>query len=84
MRHWLRFSVMLLAAAVVVPQGHAAPKKLIETGWDMPDTQRLRDNLAQMEQQPFDGVVVQAVGKPGPLSVAFSDKVWRREDCRGH
>lgn len=30
------------------------PKKLIETGWDKPDTEALRQNLEAMEKRPFD------------------------------
>ena len=32
-------------------------KKLIATGWDHADSQRLLANLAEMEKRPFDGVV---------------------------
>lgn len=60
------------------------PKKLIATGWDKPDTERLRQNLQQMEQRPFDGVVFEAVGrlpdqKPKPLRFAFVNEKWKRE-----
>ncbi len=58
-------------------------KKLIATGWDHPDSQRLLANLAAMEKQPFDGVVIELTGhtdegKSCPLSVAFSNQNWRR------
>jgi len=33
-------------------------KKLIEFGWDRPTPDFVRQNIAAMEQQPFDGVVV--------------------------
>ncbi len=54
-------------------------KKLIATGWDHPDSQRLLANLAAMEKQPFDGVVIELTGhtdegKSCPLSVAFSNQ----------
>lgn len=35
-------------------------KKLIEFGWDEPDTAFLRQHLAEMEQTPFDGCVFHA------------------------
>jgi hypothetical protein len=59
-------------------------KKLIATGWDHSDDQRLPANLAEMEKRPFDGVVIQATGqaaegKPCPLCEAFSDQKWQRE-----
>jgi hypothetical protein len=58
------------------------PKKLIATGWDHCDSRRLRDNLAEMEKQPFDGVVLDLVGrtaqgKPCPLAPAFSGEPWQ-------
>jgi hypothetical protein len=76
--------IVLLLATVNVPA-----VKLIETGWDMPDTRGLRDNLAAMEQRPFDGVVIEAVGqrddkKPCRLREAFSNERWDRDwfrDC---
>lgn len=59
-------------------------KKLIETGWDVPDTARLRQNLAVMEQRPFDGVVLEAVGRIDdkrrcPMRPAFSSQPWQRQ-----
>ncbi len=45
--------------------GHAqsTPKKLIEFGWDEPDTSFLRAHLATLEQTPFDGCVFHVDGK---------------------
>ena len=36
---------------------YAAEKKLIEFGWDEPDTQFMREHIAEMEKTPFDGCV---------------------------
>jgi hypothetical protein len=60
------------------------PKKLIATGWDSPDTGRLREHHVEMEQRPFDGVVFHVVGrddddKPRHLRWAFLDEPWRYE-----
>src|SRR6185436_14184718 len=54
-------------------------KKLIEFGWDEPDTSFMRKNIEQMEKTPFDGVVFHAKwakpdGSPG------GDFMW---DCWG-
>jgi hypothetical protein len=38
----------------------AEPKKLIEFGWDEPDTAFLRTNVEQMAQTPFEGCVFHA------------------------
>lgn len=78
-----------LFVASLATAGEPVRKKLIETGWDMPDTRRLRDSLAQMEQQPFDGVVLEAIGQTGekkhcPMLLAFVNEKWQRDwfsDC---
>jgi len=59
-------------------------KKLIETGWDQPDTERLLANLAEMEKRPFDGVVIAVVGrvdekKRCDLRETFAATAWQRE-----
>jgi hypothetical protein len=59
-------------------------KKLIATGWDKADPERLRQNLAEMEKRPFDGVVIEVEGKvDGKRRVAmrqtFSAEPWQRE-----
>ncbi len=68
------------------------PKKLIQTGHDQPDTERLMQNLAEMEKRPFDGVVVGAVGQIDEkrrcnLRAAFANEKWQREwfnPCLAH
>ncbi|MCE9556330.1 MAG: hypothetical protein K8T91_23520 [Planctomycetes bacterium] len=40
-------------------------KKLIEWGWDEPDTQFIRQNIERMEKKPFDGFVFHAMSKQG-------------------
>src|ERR1700677_4091317 len=65
----LRYFV--LALLFVVPLSIArggdptAPKKLIEWGWDEPDTRFLRDNIGRMERLPFDGVIFHMAGDHG-------------------
>lgn len=62
------------------------PKKLIATGWDMPDTKRLRENLAEIESRPFDGIVIEVLGRKDDknkntckLRWAFLDEKWDRK-----
>jgi hypothetical protein len=44
-------------------------KKLIEWGWDEPDTKFMRAHIEQMEQFPFDGMVFHVTsGKGGSLT----------------
>lgn len=82
------FALVPFAFAALAPSGLAGdarrPKKLIETGWDQPDTERLMQNLAEMEKRPFDGVVVSAVGRVDEkrrcdLRAAFANEPWQRE-----
>lgn len=40
-------------------------KKLIEWGWDEPDTKFMRANIHQMEKFPFDGLVFHATSSKG-------------------
>ena len=59
------------------------PKKLIQTGWDKPDSERLLQNLAEMEKRPFDGVVIHVLGhidekKRCYMRGAFIDRKWER------
>src|SRR5512138_2934295 len=74
--------VVLLAgcATVGLPPPAAAPvKRVIEFGWDQPDTAYLRRHSQAMEQMPFDGCVfgvtyVAADGRRGP----FGNEAWGR------
>jgi hypothetical protein len=92
---WLALAVIPLAAqAAPDPAGPSPappaapdlrrPKKLIATGWDQPDTARLREHLALMERRPFDGVVLHAAGRaedgtPCDVARAFGGAAWRFE-----
>jgi hypothetical protein len=40
-------------------------KKLIEWGWDEPDTNFMRQNIRQMEEYPFDGLVFHVASSKG-------------------
>ncbi len=54
--------LMLLcwSLALASPTGWAGEKKLIEFGWDEPDTRFMREHIREMEQTPFDGCVFHA------------------------
>ena len=51
----LRFLCLLLSACTAAHGGEK--KKLIEFGWDEPDTGFIRKHIAEMERTPFDGCV---------------------------
>ena len=53
-------------------------KRIIEWGWDQPDTAYLRAHMAEMEKTPFDGVILgaRAWTRDGP--VYFSHENWSK------
>ncbi|NLS93898.1 MAG: hypothetical protein GXX96_17185 [Planctomycetaceae bacterium] len=64
-------------------QDSQRPKKLIATGWDHVDPQRLAANLQDMEGRPFDGVVIRIAGQTPegrsvPLQWAFQKDRWEQ------
>lgn len=54
------------AAAAGPFQPATAGKKLIEYGWDCPNTAYVRQHIRQMEARPFDGVVIQVTSTLEP------------------
>jgi len=70
--------LLLLALAAT----EAGAKSLIEMGWDEPDPAFMRKHLAQIEAQPFDGLVYHVGGDRGGdaagLTGAFTWKAWGR------
>ena len=64
---WIRHSffrkLFLLTAAQALcwpAAAFAQEKKIIQFGWDMPNTQYLSEHILNMERQPFDGLVFSA------------------------
>ena len=53
----LGMSCTLFGCAAIQRRASASQKRLIEFGWDEPDTAFLRRHIAQMERSPFDGCV---------------------------
>lgn len=59
---------------------HNPARKLIEFGWDEPDTEFLRGHLAEMERTPFDGCVFHVENRAapgGPISLTWQG--WGRK-----
>jgi len=48
-----------------LPEEHRDGRKLIEWGWDEPDTKFIRENIEKMEQYPFDGLIFHVVSAGG-------------------
>jgi len=59
----------LLTACIVALTGTSfaqePAKKLIEWGWDEPDTKFIRANVEKMEQYPFDGLIFHIASSKG-------------------
>jgi hypothetical protein len=56
---------------------HSDGKKLIEFGWDEPDTAFIQKHIAEMEQTPFDGTVFHITyEKPDGSRGNFMNSVW--------
>ena len=79
-------SVRALLAGVAVALGLAAAfptapsprKKLLQWGWDEPDTAFLRAHLREMEQSPFDGCVFSVRHGRGGARGSFTWEFWGR------
>jgi hypothetical protein len=64
-RPWMAFLGLFLTASALGQACFAADKptkKLIEFGWDEPDTAFMRQHIAEMEATPFDGCVFHVKG----------------------
>ena len=64
-------AVLVAATAREVPR-----KKLIEWGWDEPDTAFLRAHIRQMEATPFDGCVYHALAQTAAGPVNLTWRAW--------
>jgi hypothetical protein len=70
----LGVTLALPTAAQPGPEKNAITgKKLIEWGWDEPDTKFMRQNVEEMERYPFDGLVFHATSGKGET---LSWEVW--------
>jgi hypothetical protein len=67
-----------LALAAALPTMDRPRKKLIQWGWDEPDTAFLRAHLAEMERSPFDGCVFSVRHGAGGRGGSFTWEFWGR------
>ncbi len=79
---WSRAGVstaaVTLALVALVDAGCRPRKKLIEWGWDEPNTAFLRAHIREMEKTPFDGCVFSVRHGPGGRGGSFSWQFWGR------
>ena len=83
--------VAVLAALALAAEGAAAApldKRIIEFGWDVPDTASVRAHIRDMEKLPFDGCVLRMYGTHDGEKVdgytVFRKEAWTRgwfEQC---
>lgn len=57
MRYSFLLASLLSLALICEAKAQTGAKKLIEFGWDEPDTAFMRKHVAEMESMPFDGCV---------------------------
>lgn len=52
-------TIILICCSISLTLGDDSlkDKKIIEWGWDEPDTKFMREHIGQMEQMPFDGLI---------------------------
>lgn len=73
----LGLSCSLLGCATIPLISEVSPKKLIEFGWDEPNTAFMRQHIAEMERSPFDGCVFHVTyAKPDGTSGEFTWEGW--------
>src|SRR3954471_14047136 len=80
--------ISVIACAVAAGQTTTSSKKLIEFGWDEPDTAFMLKHVGEMEQTPFDGTVfhityVNADGSRGQfMSECWSDRQFTAAELK--
>jgi hypothetical protein len=73
-------AVMLGLALAPTTVSAAEQKKLIEFGWDEPDTGFIRSHIADMQQTPFDGCVFHAALRKADGSTgSFTWDSWGKQ-----
>jgi len=78
-------ATILSALALAGTGATAGPldKKIIEFGWDVPDTAYVRAHIRDMEKLPFDGFVLRMYGARDAEKVdgytVFRKEAWKRE-----
>ena len=67
MRKPLLYAILVFGSLTGIALGQEAPreKKLIEWGWDEPDTKFMRENIQRMEELPFDGLILHVLSSKG-------------------
>src|SRR4051812_8018384 len=84
MRMITSLAVGLVWVSSALAQSPEPGKKLIEFGWDEPDTAFMRQHIAKMEETPFDGTVFHILyTKPDGSSGTFMNECWGKRAFKG-
>jgi len=71
--------VFSLSLGSLVSAAEVSDKKLIEFGWDEPDTGFMRQHIAEMERSPFDGCVFHInINTTNRETARFTWSAWGR------
>jgi hypothetical protein len=70
---------VLVFTTLLNSKASAGEKKLIEFGWDEPDTAFMRAHVREMEQTPFDGCVFNIMyANPDGSKGSFMNECWSK------
>ena len=71
----------LIAAAflLMTTVAFAVPKKLIEYGWDVPTPSFVAQHIREMEERPFDGLIMRVPN----IGSVFENRKWDRAEVAG-
>jgi hypothetical protein len=69
--------LLVLGCATTCALAQAPTKKLIEYGWDVPAPSFIAEHIREMEQRPFDGLILRVPN----IGQVFEAKNWQREDA---
>ena len=72
-------TVMPTAAPAATTRAASHGKKIIEYGWDIPTAQFVEQNVSDMENHPFDGIVFTI---SGDNPYAFDTRPWNKGDMQ--
>jgi len=67
---------LAIGASAAADKPIGSDKKIIEWGWDQPDTAFLRQHIAEMEKTPFDGVIFGVRSWTSGTPTYFSHENW--------
>jgi len=74
---WL-FLGIVVSCGLCWPAAAQTEKKLLEYGWDVPYPTYVRQNIAEMEKRPFDGLVFRLE----TYNAAFDPRAWAQADLQ--